>query len=105
MQPKVNIVELVGLTEKVQKECEERAWKFPFKGRDIILRDVAGKAIYWLKAFKEVGDIAVSYDPVHAALPWAGVRFLLQVSPVLRFRSLSQSSYAKSPAVAVPTLE
>lgn len=27
----------------------------------------------------EVGDVAVSYDPGHAALPWALVRFLLKV--------------------------
>lgn len=30
--------------------------------------------------FKDVGDVAASYDPVHAALPWAAVRFLLEVS-------------------------
>ncbi|GLA12779.1 hypothetical protein AnigIFM62618_008735 [Aspergillus niger] len=28
----------------------------------------------------EVADAAVQYDPVHAALPWAGVRFLLQLT-------------------------
>lgn len=33
----------------------------------------------WIDHFKEVVDVAVQYDPVHAALPWAGVRFLLQV--------------------------
>ena len=26
-----------------------------------------------------VGDMAVQYDPVHAALPWALIRFLLKV--------------------------
>ncbi|KAF7908683.1 uncharacterized protein EAF01_004438 [Botrytis porri] len=30
------------------------------------------------KMFKSVGDIFVQYDPVHASLPWAVVRFLLQ---------------------------
>lgn len=50
-------------------------------GEEIILRDVAGKALFWLSKFKEVGDIAVNFDPVHASLPWAAVRFLLQVRP------------------------
>jgi len=46
---------------------------------DVILRDLFGKMAKWVNKFKEVGDVAVQYDPVHAALPWTGVRFLLQV--------------------------
>ena len=34
----------------------------------------------WIRKFVEVGDIAIQYDPGHAALPWAAIRFLLQVS-------------------------
>ena len=30
--------------------------------------------------FKELGDIAVQYDTGHASLPWAGIRFILQVT-------------------------
>lgn len=48
-------------------------------GRQIILRDVAEKIIVWIDRFKQVGDIAVNFDPVHASLPWAGIRFLLEV--------------------------
>jgi hypothetical protein len=33
----------------------------------------------FIDKFKEAGDVAVSFDPVHAALPWAGIRFVLQV--------------------------
>jgi hypothetical protein len=51
----------------------------PLQERNIILRDVAEKIVFWLDKFKEVGDVAVNFDPVHAALPWAGVRLLLQV--------------------------
>ncbi|KAF8417291.1 hypothetical protein EV426DRAFT_711742 [Tirmania nivea] len=29
--------------------------------------------------FKEIGDIIVQFDPGHAALPWAGFRFLLKI--------------------------
>ena len=73
------IEELLDLTTKVQDKCQSKSYKFPFKGKEIIMRDVAGKIIFWLNKFKEVGDVAVNFDPVHASLPWAGVRFLLQV--------------------------
>jgi hypothetical protein len=43
------------------------------------LQDTADKIIVWLDKFKVVGDIAVNVDPMHAGLPWAGIRFLLQV--------------------------
>ena len=65
-------------TEK-QKDCEDKRWKYELNGRQIILRDVAGKIIAWIDKFKQIGDIAVNFDPVHASLPWAGIRFLLQV--------------------------
>lgn len=48
-------------------------------GENIILRDVFEKIITYVQKFKEVGDVAMQYDPAHAALPWAGVRLLLQV--------------------------
>jgi hypothetical protein len=38
------------------------------------------KTVSVLKKFVSVGDVAVSFDPVHAALPWAAVRFVLVVS-------------------------
>jgi ankyrin repeat domain-containing protein 50 len=70
---------LIAVVEKKREECEEKRWKFDINGRQIILRDVAQKVIIWLNKLKEIGDVAVNFDPVHAALPWAGVRFLLQV--------------------------
>jgi hypothetical protein len=73
------IQELLDLTTKVQDKCQSKSYKFSFKGKEVIMRDVAGKIIFWLNKFKEVGDVAVNFDPVHASLPWAGVRFLLQV--------------------------
>ena len=64
---------------KRRTECEDRRWKFELNGRQIILRDVAEKIVVWIDKFKQIGDIAVNFDPVHASLPWAGVRFLLEV--------------------------
>lgn len=72
------IQELLSLTTTVRDECQEKRFRFRFRGHDIILRDVVGKTIFWLNKFKEIGDVAVNFDPVHASLPWAGLRFLLQ---------------------------
>ena len=54
-------------------------WKVKFRGEEVMLRDVGMKILHWVDKFKQVGDIIVQYDPAHAALPWAGFRFLLQV--------------------------
>ena len=49
------------------------------KGEDGVLRDVGTKILHCVDRFKQIGDTIVQYDPAHAALPWAGFRFLLQV--------------------------
>ncbi|KAK4129584.1 hypothetical protein N657DRAFT_668533 [Parathielavia appendiculata] len=60
--------------------CEVRALTFPRgkSGEKVIVRDVLSKVVKWIDHFKQIGDIPVQYDPGHAALPWAGVRFLLE---------------------------
>lgn len=75
----IDIKRLIELTRGKQKECDGKTWKFHFAGKEIILRDVAEKIVSWLTRFKDFGDIAVNFDPVHGALPWAGVRILLLV--------------------------
>jgi hypothetical protein len=49
------------------------------------LRDVFEKLVRWIDLFKQIGDIAVQYDPTHASLPWAGVRLILQVQDYCPF--------------------
>ena len=75
----LDIEELVEAVREKQEMCLENQWEFEFRGRSINLRHQADKVISWLAKFKEVGDIAIQQDPSHAALPWAGIRFLLQV--------------------------
>ncbi|KAG9764079.1 hypothetical protein KCU73_g1119, partial [Aureobasidium melanogenum] len=61
--------------------CLRKRWKVKnFHGEAIVVRDVVEKVVKWITKFKEIGDIAVQYDPVHASLPWAGVRLLLQLA-------------------------
>ncbi|KAF5257091.1 hypothetical protein FOXYS1_12402 [Fusarium oxysporum] len=78
---KIETVSVVlQLTKNAQRECDAKAWRLRRKnGATVSVRDVLAKVIKWVNHFKEIGDIAVQYDPGHAALPWAGVRFLLQI--------------------------
>jgi hypothetical protein len=71
--------DLCAVAKRKRDECDNQRWKFEINGRQVILRDLTEKIIVWINKFKEIGDIAVNFDPVHAALPWTGVRFLLQV--------------------------
>ena len=72
--------ELHTLTEQAREECISKRWKYTRKsGETVIFRDLFGKIVKWIDIFKQVGDTAIQYDPGHVALPWAGVRFLLQV--------------------------
>ncbi|KAL9613019.1 MAG: hypothetical protein Q9167_002409 [Letrouitia subvulpina] len=72
------------LTYDAKVECDKKRWRFTRRsGETVIVRDLLGKVIKWVDLFRQVGDVAMQYDPVHAALPWAGVRFLLQVCNTL----------------------
>ncbi|KAJ6264939.1 Vegetative incompatibility protein [Drechslerella dactyloides] len=71
---------ILKAAEDAKTIAHEKAWKIKWKGEDIVIRDITEKIIVWVKKFKEVGDTIVQYDPGHAALPWAAVRFLLQVT-------------------------
>lgn len=66
--------ELQRLAHDTKQEFGRNAWAATTPNRAAI-----AKIITCLRRFKEVGDIAVNFDPVHAALPWAVFRFLLEV--------------------------
>lgn len=59
--------------------CEKKRWTFTFGRHTVRLGDEADKVLLWLDRFKSVGDIAINADPIHAGLPWAGIRLLLEV--------------------------
>lgn len=62
-----------------QQLCEGKRWTFTFGVHTVRLRDEADTVMLWLDRFKQVGDIAVNSDPIHAGLPWARVRLFLEV--------------------------
>lgn len=68
--------------EQQRKRCLQKRWKIQLHGKVIILRDVFDKIITWVNEFKAVGDVAMQVNQTAASLPWAGVRFLLQVCTV-----------------------
>ena len=53
--------------------------KLKYGDKEIDVEEAADRLVGWIMKFKEVGDIAMQYDPAHAALPWAGVRSILLV--------------------------
>jgi ankyrin repeat domain-containing protein 50 len=62
-----------------RQACLDNRWSCTLNGRNVILREKAEKVVHWLDRFKSIGDVAVNADPVHAGLPWAGIRLLLEV--------------------------
>lgn len=72
----------LAAVEEKQRYCNEKRWIFTFAGRKVTLKEEADKVIRWLNRVKAVGDVAVNADPIHAGLPWAGIRLLLEVRAV-----------------------
>lgn len=67
--------------EQKREICIRKRWKVKLPGgKIIIIRDVVEKIAQWVKMYAPVGDVAVNFNPSTAALPWAAVRFILQVA-------------------------
>lgn len=71
--------DILTATEEKQRMCLAKRWTYRKGNKEIIIRDQLEKIVRWVDKFKQIGDQVVQYDPSHAALPWAGVRFFLQV--------------------------
>ena len=85
----------------ITKTREETAKKWRINGRhvSIDIQKVVYKVFHWVQEFVAVGDAIASYDPGHAALPWAAMRFFLQV------RSFAICLSDSSSRVVVPRLK
>ncbi|CAG8686331.1 15251_t:CDS:2 [Acaulospora colombiana] len=71
---------LLDVVVNAKNRCLKSQWTIQISGRTINLRDCFTKIVDWVQMFAVVGDAAVQFDTAHAALPWAGFRFLLQVN-------------------------
>lgn len=72
--------DLTKVIEDKRQKCVDKEWKLSHNDRVVSVREVFGKMVYWIDKFKAAGDVAIQYDPIHAALPWTAVRFVLEVS-------------------------
>ena len=72
---------LSSVSEK-RDECIRKQWVLytSKNGEKLMVRDLFNSISTWIDQFKRLGDAAIQYDPGHAALPWAAVRFFLQVN-------------------------
>lgn len=66
-------------TEDVKDLCYKKMWKFTWNGEQVVLRDIADKTLAWVNKFKGMVDMIVQSSPTHLAVPWAPIKYLLQV--------------------------
>jgi hypothetical protein len=72
--------DILSALEAQRDRCKRDRWKIAGRdGKSIVIRDVCAKIATYVTKFMGVVDVVVNFDPVHAALPWAGVRFVLQL--------------------------
>ena len=72
------------LVEEIQKKMDEAS-----NSRHHDRTTSIGKLLSVLNKFLSAGDVAVSFDPTHAALPWAAVRVVIVVSISYRVDCIS----------------
>ena len=87
--------QLLTIVAEIRGICEEQKLIDTIddgkRSRGIIVRDLADKLISWVSKFVAVGDTLVQYDPGHAAIPWALVRFILQVCSISNYPACAGS--------------
>ncbi|KAJ3547221.1 hypothetical protein NM208_g1628 [Fusarium decemcellulare] len=67
-----NIVkETIEIVKQKKSDSHSKEWTFKIGGKEIEPRHLFDRIIDWLQKFIAIGDVAVAFDPVHAALPWA----------------------------------
>ena len=72
--------EILAEVLRARTESHQGKWCLKFKNKKIILRDILEKLVKAVQTCIAIGDVAIQVDPIHAALPWAAIRFLLQLS-------------------------
>lgn len=77
-----DVLEAVLKTAEEKREvCLRRKWRFTLPvGRVVIVREVVEKITSWIQSFIAASDPTIQHNTSSAALPWAAVCFLLQVS-------------------------
>jgi hypothetical protein len=81
-QPKASKqAEFAALMEKKIQRMKQREWKIRLSTKfSISIRGQIERILSILDAVRDLGSLAASLDPVHAALPVAGLYIILGVS-------------------------
>ena len=72
-----NVIRSVLVSKREQ--LLHRQWRLQLGRYSIQAKDHIDRIIRVIRAFKDVGSIAVNADPLHAGLPWAGICLVLAV--------------------------
>ena len=73
------VLDLAKLNRQIY--YNKRNWSYKKRNGNVVyFHEYYAKIVTALERFKEIGDTIVQYDPAHAALPWAAVRFFLQTT-------------------------
>jgi hypothetical protein len=70
---------LSEICRQQQEDRTKKSWKFRFAGRDVDLQKKLGNWVNFFNKIKQIGDVAVNVDPLHAGLPWAMIRLIITV--------------------------
>jgi hypothetical protein len=102
---KFTVKELLdGMNQLQKRRHETKADTEPNFWKRLNIGERIDKSVQVLAHFLAAGDVAVSFDPVHAALPWAGMRVVLVVSVPIRVSQSAAATQiaANGPASHVP---
>jgi hypothetical protein len=76
---------ILELVQTKNDESAKKQWSFSFRGKQVVVREVLQNIMKWTEKFQKIVDFAVSMDVSgHAALPWACIKFCLEVGPYQR---------------------
>ena len=72
----ISIDDIQIVVQNKLEDCKKKRWSYTkSNGQKVVIWEMLEKTLRWVHKFKEIGDVVVQYDPGHAALPWAVVRF------------------------------
>ena len=82
LSPNFNFDDLKDTINKVRLTAESGRWRIVTPSGEINFGQTFDKLVSWVQKFAAIGDTIATYDPGHAALPLAAMRFVLQVSRI-----------------------
>jgi hypothetical protein len=89
----LSLVLAEATNKQEESNADRRRWRIKrSNGKEIVLYEVYSQIVTIVQKFKGAGDVAVNADPLHAGLPWAVVRLLLQVSSARSSNASSEIS-------------